>query len=51
MYLGRIDDRFPDLGVRREEPTTHELRDALDAVLAGKPVETPRTLAVGCFIE
>ena len=49
-YRGRIDDRYPSLGQRREVVTTHDLRAALDAVLAGKPVPTPKTTAVGCFI-
>lgn len=48
LYLGRIDDRFAPDGKRRAEPTTRDLRDALDAVLAGKPVATPRTVAFGC---
>jgi hypothetical protein len=50
-YLGRIDDRNPALGVRRPEATTRDLRDAIDAVLAGKTVENARTKAVGCIIE
>ena len=49
-YRGRIDDRFPDLNARRI-PTTSELRDALDAVLAGRTVAEPRTEATGCLIE
>ncbi|MBI3874893.1 MAG: redoxin domain-containing protein [Verrucomicrobia bacterium] len=51
LYRGRIDDLFADIGKRRQAPTTHELRDALDAVLAGKPVKEPTTKAIGCFIE
>lgn len=49
-YHGRIDDRYPALGQRRESVTRRELRDALDAVLAGKPVAAPTAPAVGCFI-
>ncbi len=49
-YLGRIDDRVPELGVRRSLATKRELRDALDSVLAGQPVAVPRTKAVGCLI-
>jgi peroxiredoxin len=48
LYLGRIDDRYVGLGKRRPQPTTHDLRDALEAILAGRPVETPRTEAIGC---
>jgi hypothetical protein len=28
----------------------HDLRDALDAVLAGKPVAVPESHPVGCYI-
>ncbi len=49
-YLGRIDDRYVDLGLERPAPTTHDLADALTAVLAGKPIPRPTTQAVGCFI-
>ena len=50
-YRGRIDDRYRDLGTRRPEPTTRDLRVAIDAVVRGDPVGTPRTDAVGCVIE
>jgi hypothetical protein len=50
-YLGRIDDRHPALGVRKPEASRRDLREAIDAVLAGKPVENARTKAVGCIIE
>ena len=46
-YRGRIDDRYPGLGKKRQAPTQRDLRDALSAVLAGKPVRVPRTKAVG----
>jgi len=49
-YRGRIDDRFPRPGVRRWEPTTRDLRDALAAVVAGRTVAVATTEAVGCFI-
>jgi len=47
VYRGRIDDS-PDkpAAVKR-----HDLRDALDAVLAGKPLANPRTNAVGCSVK
>jgi hypothetical protein len=50
-YRGRIDDTYIDLGQRRAAPTSHDLRDALDAILAGKPVPVPQTRAIGCPIE
>ncbi|QJW96371.1 redoxin family protein [Frigoriglobus tundricola] len=49
-YRGRIDDRYPGLGKKRQAPSQRDLRDALSAVLAGEPVPTGRTQAVGCSI-
>jgi hypothetical protein len=51
LYLGRIDNRYVDFGKRREHVTSQELRDALEAVLAGKSVATPRCKAIGCDID
>jgi mono/diheme cytochrome c family protein len=48
-YRGRIDDQYRPTG-SRPTPTTHELRDALDAVLAGKEVAVPTTPVDGCPI-
>ena len=48
-YQGRIDDRVTPL-VRRAKPTTHELADAIDALLAGRAVAAARTEAAGCVI-
>ena len=50
LYLGRIDNRLEDFGQERVVVTKFELREALDAVLAGKPVPQPRTKALGCAI-
>lgn len=50
VYRGRIDNWFGDLGRKRPAATRHDLQDALDAVLAGTPVATPRTQAVGCSL-
>lgn len=49
-YRGRIDDFYQAPGRRRAVRTTHELADAIDAVLAGQPVTVERTEAVGCAI-
>lgn len=49
-YRGRIDDRYVDLGKKRVHPSQRDLREALDAILAGRPVGIARTKAVGCFI-
>ncbi len=51
LYLGRIDNRVEDFDKRRPQPTEFDLREALDAVLAGKPVAHPRTKAFGCAIN
>ncbi len=50
-YRGRIDNLYADYGKRRRAATVRDLRNALDAVLAGKPVTSPRTEAIGCFIS
>jgi len=49
-YRGRIDNFYAALGKPRQHVTEHDLTDALDAVLAGKPVPKPETAALGCFI-
>jgi thiol-disulfide isomerase/thioredoxin len=50
LYLGRLDNRLEDFGKERVQVTEFDLRDALDAVLAGKSVLHPRTKALGCAI-
>lgn len=50
LYHGRIDDRYVAFGKARPEPTTHDLEEALESVLAGKPVKEPSTRAIGCFL-
>jgi len=50
VYRGRINDLFADIGKRRREATTADLRDAIDAALENKPVATPETKAFGCHI-
>jgi hypothetical protein len=50
LYLGRIDDRVADFGKQRLKPTVLDLRDSLDAVLAGKPVPHATTKSIGCAI-
>jgi len=51
LYRGRIDDRHASLGVSSPVASRQDLRDSLDAIVAGRPVASPRTNAVGCFIE
>jgi len=50
QYRGRIDDQFADLGVRRKEAHERNLREALDALLAGNVPPKKRTKALGCYI-
>jgi hypothetical protein len=50
VYHGRIDDRWVDFGKGRPEATVHDLEDAINAVLAGKPVTHAATRAVGCSL-
>jgi mono/diheme cytochrome c family protein len=48
-YDGRVDDQY-GIGFARSGPNREDLREALDELLAGKPVSHPRTEAVGCLI-
>jgi hypothetical protein len=49
-YRGRIDNFHADLGSPRTRATEFDLRNALDALAAGRSVAKPRTQAIGCFI-
>ncbi|HBA85298.1 MAG TPA: thioredoxin family protein [Verrucomicrobia bacterium] len=46
-YEGRIDDNWKDLSAVK----SHDLKHALDELLAGQPVRTPRTNPLGCSIK
>jgi thiol-disulfide isomerase/thioredoxin len=48
-YRGRIDDQYR-LGGARPKPTRHDLREAIDAILAGKAVAVAETPVDGCVI-
>lgn len=50
LYQGRINDLYVSRTKKLKEPKTHDLRNALDAILAGREVETPRTKSIGCSI-
>jgi thiol-disulfide isomerase/thioredoxin len=50
LYRGRIDNRVEDYGKRRVQVTQFDLRDALDAIVAGKAPLHPRTKPFGCAI-
>jgi thiol-disulfide isomerase/thioredoxin len=49
-YRGRIDNGYWARLKKNRKTTQHDLRDALDDVLAGKAPRTPATTAVGCPI-
>lgn len=49
-YRGRIDNFYADFGKPRQVVTQHDLRNALDETLAGKPVAEPESKPVGCYI-
>ena len=49
-YRGALDERHGSTGQLADAPKAY-LADAIDAVLAGKPVETTATSVVGCPIK
>jgi hypothetical protein len=50
LYRGRIDDQYVGFGKRRMQVTTHDLQDALEAILADRPVPHAAAEAIGCYI-
>jgi len=50
VYSGRIDDRYRRGGAT-DKNVSKDLENALDEVLAGKPVSASRTKPVGCPIQ
>lgn len=51
VYRGRIDNFYAELGRPRRQVTERDLRNALDDLVAGRPVQAPQTQATGCYIE
>lgn len=49
-YRGRIDDAYAARLKKNRQVWRHDLRRALDELLAGRPLSTPVTQAVGCPI-
>lgn len=49
VYQGRIDDQF-GISYQRPKPTRRDLTEALDELLAGKPVSQTHTAVAGCLI-
>ena len=50
LYRGRIDNRYLDFGKYRSAGVKPDLRLALDAVIAGKPVAEKYTKSIGCAL-
>ncbi len=50
VYTGRLNNQWADYGKRRVKATEQNLRDTLDALLAGKPAPKSRAPAIGCYI-
>ena len=51
LYRGRIDDRAVRPGTTKPVPHQHDLRLALESVIAGKQPEPKFTKAVGCYLS
>jgi hypothetical protein len=51
IYHGRIDNWYIEFGKPRPSPTTHELNDAIEAVLSGKTMTPSAVRGVGCYIS
>jgi hypothetical protein len=49
-YRGRIDNFYAALGKPRRMVTEHDLRDATEAVLTGRPVARAEAPPIGCYI-
>jgi len=50
-YHGSIDNWIKDLGMASARPTVFYLKDAIDEVLAHRPVVRPYNKPVGCLIN
>jgi len=50
VYRGRIDDAFKHFGMSSSQPSNHDLRDAIDSLLAGRDILVAQTPVVGCSI-
>jgi AhpC/TSA family len=51
IYHGRIDNLYVSFGHARSAPTTHELEDAIQSALAGRPPSNVEVAGVGCYIS
>jgi peroxiredoxin len=50
-YRGRIDNGYSGRLKKNPQVTEHDLKAAIEAVIAGKDVATPATRAIGCHID
>jgi peroxiredoxin len=50
LYLGPVDNRVEDFGKQRPQATQSYVRQVLDALLSGKPVEIASHKSIGCAI-
>jgi peroxiredoxin len=50
-YRGRIDDGYAARLKKNSEVSRHDLKIAVEELLAGKPVSQPETKTVGCLIQ
>lgn len=46
-YIGTIDNNYEDA----DDADVHYVQDAVDSLLAGNPIETETTVAIGCTIK
>jgi len=51
LYSGRIDDRYSQVGERREQARVQDLKDAIQSTIEGRKVPNPLTQPVGCRLE
>jgi Redoxin len=51
VYHGRIDNWYVSFGHARPAPTTHELDDAIQAVLKGNKPQVTTADGIGCYIS
>jgi hypothetical protein len=50
VYHGRIDDRYVAFGKERPQATHHDLEEAIQATLAGRPIPPSHGGPIGCSI-
>lgn len=51
VYRGAIDDQYVDYGKKRPVPGQRYLVNAIEDILANRPVSHPLTKPIGCFIS